>query len=80
MTTITFPQEKITEFFATRTGANPYNGQRIGQCFYDFMGFDPTKQSDEVNRFLDRLYEMDGEQAIQFINMHSDYGQLANLD
>jgi len=72
---IQFPQEKIQEFFANHATPDKIKGRRIGQAFYDFMGYNPLELSHEDNVFLNRLYEMDGHKASQYIYMHSDYGQ-----
>ena len=72
---VQFPQAKIQEFFSDHTTKEALNGRRVGQAFYDFMGYDPTTLSPDQRMFLDRLYEMDGSIAAQFIHMHSDFGQ-----
>ena len=67
--TCTFSASMVTKFWEAFTGGK-YQGQRIGQAFYN--AFDLHKVvSDKAG--LDKLYEMDDEVAAAWIASHTNY-------
>lgn len=71
--TTLYPHSKVVEFFAKPDFKEFVGARRIGQAFYDFMGFKPAEQTISVNVKLDKIYEADGANAKALIESYADF-------
>ncbi len=70
---VLYAYSKVVEFFSKPNFKEFVGGRRIGQAFYDFMGFKPDQQSVNVNHKLDKIYEADGAEAKALIESYADF-------
>lgn len=70
---VLYPHSKVAEFFTKPDFKEFVGGRRIGQAFYDFMGFKPEEQTIGVNVKLDKIYEADGADAKALIESYADF-------
>lgn len=70
---VSYPASKVAEFFGKPDFKEFVGARRIGQAFYDFMGFKPEEQTIGVNVKLDKIYEADGAEAKALIESYADF-------
>lgn len=70
---VSYPASKVAEFFSKADFKEFVGGRRIGQAFYDFMGFSPEGHTTAENHALDAIYEADGNNAKALIESYADH-------
>jgi hypothetical protein len=65
---IYFPRTQVSHFVDSFNRGS-FQGQRVGQAFYTFMKLEKIVSEKE---FCDKLYELDGEKAWNFIYRYMD--------
>lgn len=68
MPSIRISKTLVDEFYKTRKGAQ--DGARLGQAFHQH--FDMWKITGKDKRWLDKLYEADGQDAKNLISLITD--------
>lgn len=71
---VLYPYSKVAEFFAKPDFKEFVGGRRIGQAFYDFMGFNPADQDHNTKHKLNKIYYAnDGAVAKALIESYADF-------
>lgn len=71
---LTFSKSTVFEFNSVFKNSDMYRGLRMGQAFHQYMKLDKiTNPEDKI--LCDKLYEKDGQDAINMIESMTDYSQ-----